>query len=723
MAETASLVISVKTTGADAAKKDLDGVTKSAGGAERATSSLTNHVKALASAFVAYGGVQAARQIIQTSDAFAGLQARLTIATGSAQQASTAYADLLAQVRESHADIQASAALYTKLAMSTKDLGLSHDALLTITDTVSGALRVSGASAAEAENSIRQLGQAFASGVLRGDEFNSMMENSPRLAQALADSLGVTQGELRKMAAEGELTSSRLATAFIEQSDTIKSEAAQIPVTVGMAFQDLKNEMFNAVGPTATGPLVESMQGLRDVLADPETQAGIQNLTSGLVRLIAVATEGAAAFANFGNTLGEFAAKVVGGENLDTALPKRVEGLKSALAGIEGSGFGTPEIIGKMRAELAEAEKQLAGLTFSVKENTKANKEAEKPATERHAKEIENLKQQEKAVVKVAEVKKKAAETDTTASRIAEENARKARESERERLEGLQDLQMLQREMMTEEERAADTFARRRDIIMGNMAPGAGRDQLLGRATSAFQTDMMGEFATPKTPEDEIASLTARYEEKRAVMLEQEGVTQQMLLDLQTNYEAQKAAMVAEYNANRMAQAASLFDGLAGLAKTFAGEESKTYKVLFAISKGFSIAQATISMFTGMSKGLSMGIPAGLPAIAAAAAQGACIIGNIKGQNFAGAYDEGGRIPAGSVGLVGEVGPELVKGPAVVTGREDTAAMMGKNVKIAVFNLIDNAAMMESLKNSDDFDEVVINSIGRQPTAAKQAMG
>jgi tape measure domain-containing protein len=75
-----------------------------------------------------------------------------------------------------------------------------------LTESISQALRLSGASATEAQSSLLQFGQALASGVLRGEEFNSVVENSPRLAQALADGLNVPIGRLRKLAEEGRLT-------------------------------------------------------------------------------------------------------------------------------------------------------------------------------------------------------------------------------------------------------------------------------------------------------------------------------------------------------------------------------------------------------------------------------------------------------------------------------------------------------------------------------------
>ena len=91
---------------------------------------------------------------------------------------------------------------------------------------------LSGASATEAQSSLLQFGQALASGVLRGEEFNSVVENSPRLAQALADGLNVPIGRLRKLAEEGRLTADVVVNALMSQKDKLASEYAQLPATV-----------------------------------------------------------------------------------------------------------------------------------------------------------------------------------------------------------------------------------------------------------------------------------------------------------------------------------------------------------------------------------------------------------------------------------------------------------------------------------------------------------
>jgi len=108
--------------------------------------------------------------------------------------------------QESRSELEATATLYGRLERATRAAGTSTADLALLTTTINKAFVVSGASADEAAGAIVQLSQGLASGVLRGDEFNTIMESGSRLAQAIADSLGVTTGQLRNMAAQGALT-------------------------------------------------------------------------------------------------------------------------------------------------------------------------------------------------------------------------------------------------------------------------------------------------------------------------------------------------------------------------------------------------------------------------------------------------------------------------------------------------------------------------------------
>lgn len=186
----------------------------------------------------AAGKVQA---IVQVADAWNLMAARLKLATAGQREFTTAQSALFDIAQRIGVPIQETATLYGKLQQAVRMLGGEQQQALTLTESISQALRISGASATEAQSSLLQFGQALASGVLRGEEFNSVVENSPRLAQALADGLDVPIGRLRKMAEEGRLTADVVVNALRSQKDQLAAEYAQLPATVGQAFERLRN--------------------------------------------------------------------------------------------------------------------------------------------------------------------------------------------------------------------------------------------------------------------------------------------------------------------------------------------------------------------------------------------------------------------------------------------------------------------------------------------------
>lgn len=222
-------------------QRELDSTTRS-------LDSFKSKLTQVASAVSAYA---AALFLIQQSDAFTKMNAQLKLATDSTRELAIAQADVKRIAQETQADISAVAMLYAKVSSSTKELGLAQKTAAEITRTVSLALKVSGASAAESGSAIMQLGQAFASGALRGDEFNSVNEAAPRLMKALADGIGVPVGQLRAMAEAGKLTSEVLATALPKALKDLEAEAKQIQ-TISGAFQELKNEVMLFVGEQST---------------------------------------------------------------------------------------------------------------------------------------------------------------------------------------------------------------------------------------------------------------------------------------------------------------------------------------------------------------------------------------------------------------------------------------------------------------------------------------
>ena len=186
----------------------------------------------------AVGKVQ---EIVQIADSWNMMSARLKLATAGSREYTVAQKELFAISQRIGVPIQETATLYGKLQQAVRMLGGEQQDALSLTESISQALRISGASAAEAQSSLLQFGQALASGVLRGEEFNSVVENSPRLAKALADGLNVPIGRLRKLAEEGRLTAAVVVNALMSQKDKLAAEYAQLPMTVSQAFTRLSN--------------------------------------------------------------------------------------------------------------------------------------------------------------------------------------------------------------------------------------------------------------------------------------------------------------------------------------------------------------------------------------------------------------------------------------------------------------------------------------------------
>jgi hypothetical protein len=158
-----------------------------------------------------------------------------------------------------------------------------------------------------------------------------------------------------------------------------------------------------------------------------------------------------------------------------------------------------------------------------------------------------------------------------------------------------------------------------------------------------------------------------------------------------------------------------LFNGLAGFAKAAGGESSKAYRIMFAASKAFAIADATIKLQQAIANAsVSAPFPANLGAMAAIAAQVSGLISTISSTNYSGAYDKGGYIPYGKWGIVGEYGPEMVQGPANVTSRKDTAEMMGRapELNIKNINVLDPTIVGDYL-NTAQGERIILNVIQR----------
>jgi tape measure domain-containing protein len=242
---------------ADQASRKADQLGKQSGKASKELLSLNRVTSNVTTELLRFGGgllsvftvFQGARIILTAADNYTKLSAQLRIASSNQQEFNTAMREVSRIANGAQTELQAVATLYGRLNLSLKEAGRSQVEISTITESVALALRVNGASAAESASAMLQLSQAFGSGVLRGEEFNAVMEAAPGLMRQLAQSMGIPVGQLRSLASEGRITADELVKAFTDSRylSTLREQAKSIE-TIGGAFTKMKNEAILAIG-------------------------------------------------------------------------------------------------------------------------------------------------------------------------------------------------------------------------------------------------------------------------------------------------------------------------------------------------------------------------------------------------------------------------------------------------------------------------------------------
>lgn len=294
MTETASLIVSAKVEGADKLKSDLNSIGSEAKKAEKSAQGLANSFTGLKVAIAAVASSAMLREFVKVADDMSLVNSRLKMATSSAAEYAKQQKALHAIARDTHADIKETINLYAKLAPALKNIGKSTEDTNNMVSSFTKALQLGGASAEEAAAAIKQFGQAMGSGALRGDEFNSIAEASPTLLRYMAEGLGVNVGKLRELGSEGKLTAEALSNAFEKVKGRIDSDFAQMPVTVGKAFTDLRTEINLIVGDIneatgATQTISGAVAGFANTLKEhKDTIVGVVNGIGTLVKHLGI---------------------------------------------------------------------------------------------------------------------------------------------------------------------------------------------------------------------------------------------------------------------------------------------------------------------------------------------------------------------------------------------------------------------------------------------------
>lgn len=188
-------------------------------------------------------------------DTYTTLTNRIKLVTQSEQQLKEVRAEIARVSSSTGQSLDATAAIYQRLAQASDQSGLSGQKLLTVTDLISKAMVIGGGSAQAQENALIQLGQAMASGKLSGDELNSVLEQAPGLAMAIAKGMGVSVGALKTLGSTGKITSQQLADAILNQSTQIQSDFSKTSRTIDQSLQNIKTQLTMFIGGSgeATG--------------------------------------------------------------------------------------------------------------------------------------------------------------------------------------------------------------------------------------------------------------------------------------------------------------------------------------------------------------------------------------------------------------------------------------------------------------------------------------
>ena len=300
------------------------------------------------------------RELVATADQYQSLQARLRLAVTSQEEFNRADAELFQIAQRNRAPLAETVTLYARLAPSLQALGRSQSDLLAATDAIGQAVALSGASSEAASGALLQLGQAFASGQLRGEEFNSVIEQTPRLAQAIADGMGVPLGSLRALAKEGQITAQAVLDALLDQRGRLAREYGSLPDTVAGALTRLKNAFLQAFGAReSTSALTAGLAGALQAVA--RHLEGLINL-AGVVLVAALGRMAGAFAASVGAARAEAAARLAHLRSLEAEALARARVAQAALAQAQAQGAATAALV----ANAAKARAQASAATTAV---------------------------------------------------------------------------------------------------------------------------------------------------------------------------------------------------------------------------------------------------------------------------------------------------------------------------------------------------------------------
>ena len=652
---------------------------------------LGGRLKAVAGAISVYAIALQALNAAKAADDMRLLAARVEVAAGSMQLGAEAMKSLQEISTRTQTSVSANVDVFARLNQSMIQMGGTQADTLQLTELLGKAIKVSGASAQESTAAMLQFGQALGSGKLAGDELRSLMETAPYLMRQLADGIGVPVGALKKLGEEGKLTSDVVVSALGKAADQIDQDFQKFPQTIASAMAVVEDaakrasEKFDDMTGTSA-VLAGAAKGLGSVLdqlaqqfSDNTSEADklgrstlvqrwAENTSVVLSYVVDAAEFVTRGFRQMGTALGGLAAAAGAAATGELSQARNILGMMAD----DIKAIGSAKFSGaKMREQFKAAAEFVgpqapAGLGYTPSKLKPQKAEEEKKPKGAGKKPLDQIGHLADLQSKAAEAWDRIGIDEAEAIRKEDELLKSREISQKTHAQAValirqsaanQRRELSQKELddlvqsIQAEERLKDEAERR-------------EQQRQDEITRARQGAMA---AIADATEDPVLRIRLEEERKLAELaawqakdLENTKLYQDAKTAIET--QAAKAREDAAYTAlqNQVSSASNAFSSIADITQNFAGKQSGIYRAMFAVSKGFAIAESIVKIQQGIANAAALPFPANIPAMATVAASTANIVSTISGTNFGGGRQYGGPVSADRMYRINERGaPEM----------------------------------------------------------------
>ncbi|EOC1051734.1 tape measure protein [Cronobacter sakazakii] len=669
--------------------------------------SLGSGFTSLASAVKAYITVQAAMKIVDIAQQFELLATRVTMASKSAAEGESNFRSLLAISAQNGSDLKETVNLFTQMSATLKSVGATSGDVQRLVSTLQKIGTIGGSSQEEMNNALRQFMQSMASGRIQAEEFNSIIEQMPELGRQIADGMGIPFDQLRQLMLAGKLDIGSVLEAIYRQTDDVNSKFEDMPRTVSQASNALVNSLGMAAAQIdqkigATKYFAKLLDGAAlSVNFATGNASAVELIDQKLIKnaddlKVAENSLNLAKKSGVDWAIKQAQATVdrIKGEQRLLTLSKQTAKEVQAVTSGQSSGGKTPEYIKNLAAKNAQNSAQAiisAGQTEVEKlqaqrNQLKTNYDKKLLDKATYAKADEVLSQ------KISDAQDKANKPAENASKKLE----KEQQAVTDKLEALRQKSELAADSTQELSRAQAVLQAQQSL-----GKSATADQIkqagdyaakIWDQANAFKAKQQAEQAGRFIGQEKASADTQRdpYTGEATNPYAQVELQEQQKLDALIKYQqlgvistqefedgktaitkqaANERIAIAQQEAKRQVDTINTllggigdgFSGLADIIGKSSGETSSAYKALFAVSKGFAVAQAGLNLQLALSNALASGpFPWNLSAMASVAAAGGSLISAIGGSSYGGAREHGGPVSANSMYRVGEGGkPEI----------------------------------------------------------------